>query len=366
MRRSFRPRLDRKTMHGGSGLPCCLVLRRNRRGFGRNRTAEVRPPPLQLKASLQLPRQGDTRSGRLPRPPNAPRGKAPDATQKARLSPDILASPHDRAIERERGRLGRGHGGQRSRGDRFFPQRCGMTPEKKTPEHWAKYWCAAIESRGLTALSPQPTSSEDRSPGKSLKRKHKVLSPVTDTQESDDALQLEKQLEITGTKVIMVEDRDHLKSEVTLLRPAFDRLNRHIKDSAGSLEKLDSLFQSLGELIAASYYVGAYTTVSLGAQKFVTPAVLREKAKTLQRAKAVVDMEKRQRLRAAILKAASGRELKGSREFGKLIHPKVAAALGSEKDKWPSAKRIKDEIQVMKRERRSENKGQQWLPVPPA
>jgi hypothetical protein len=109
----------------------------------------------------------------------------------------------------------------------------------------------------------------------------------------------------------------------------------------------------LGELIAASYYVGAYTTVSLGAQKFVTPAVLREKAKTLQRAKAVVDMEKRQRLRAAILKAAGGLELKGSRGFGKLIHPKVAAALGSEKDKWPSAKRITDEIQVMNRERRS-------------
>jgi hypothetical protein len=117
-----------------------------------------------------------------------------------------------------------------------------MTPEKKTPEHWAQYWCAVIESRGLTALSPQPTSSEDQWPGKSLKRKLKVLPPVTDTQESDDALQLEKQFEITGTRVIMLEDRDHLESEVTLLRHAFDRLNKHIKASAGSLEKLDSLF----------------------------------------------------------------------------------------------------------------------------
>jgi hypothetical protein len=154
----------------------------------------------------------------------------------------------------------------------------------------------------------------------------------------------------------MPEDRGHLESKIKLLKPAFGALRKHIKASTTSSEKIESLFQALQALITASYYVGAYTTVSLGAQKFVSPAVLREKAKTPQRAKAVTDMEKRQRLRTAIERAAGPWELKGSRPFAKLIHPKVSALLGPNKDNWPSAQTIKTEILAMNRERRRENK----------
>jgi len=205
------------------------------------------------------------------------------------------------------------------------------------------------------ALSPQPTSFEDQSPEKSRKRKHKVVPPVTDTEDSeDDVVQLEKQFEIVGTRVIMAEDLIHLEAEVTLLRPAFDALSKHIQASASSSEDLDALFQELGKLIVTSYYIGAYTTVSLGVQKFVAPAVLREQAKTPQRAKAAKDMEKRQRLRSAIRRAVGRGELKASRAFANLIYDKVFAEVGildeEGKKKWPSRKTIKNEIELMRKE----------------
>src|ERR1700740_1923610 len=115
-----------------------------------------------------------------------------------------------------------------------------MTTQKKTPEHRAQYWCADIESRGTMALSPQSTSSEDQSPEKSQKRKRKVVPPITDTQDSEDVDQLEKQFEIVGTRVMMVEDRIHLEAEVKQLRPAFDALSKHIKVSASNAEDLDA------------------------------------------------------------------------------------------------------------------------------
>jgi hypothetical protein len=228
-----------------------------------------------------------------------------------------------------------------------------MTTKKETPEHWAQYWCADIESRGTMALSPQATSSEDQSPEKSQKRKRKVVPPITGTQDSESMVQLEKQFEIVGTRVIMAEDRIHLEAEVKQLRPAFDALSKHIKASTSSAEDLDALFQELGKLIVASYYIGAYTTVSLGVQKFVAPAVLREQAKTPQRAKAVMDMEKRQRLRAAIRRAAGGRELKASRSFANLIYDKVFAQVGrvdKEGKKSPAPKAIKNEFELMRKE----------------
>ena len=91
----------------------------------------------------------------------------------------------------------------------------------------------------------------------------------------------------------------------------------------------------------------------------MTPAVLREKAKTPQRAKAVTDMQRRERLRAAIENAAGGRPLKGSIAFAELIRDRVLQHLGPSTGTWPSAKTITTEIQAMNQERRRENKAAQ-------
>ena len=234
-----------------------------------------------------------------------------------------------------------------------------MVKSKKTAEDWARQWCAVIENRGAMALSPPPIFPEDKLPNKSNIKKLRSIEPIIDveTNENNELSMAKLESEITGTRVIMPEDRDHLEREVKLLRPAFDALSNYLRANVDRPVDLESLFRTLGELLSAAYYVGAYTTVSLGAQEFVTPAVLRNRVKIPQRAKVIKDRKNRQRLRAAIMKAAGGRELKGSKGFGEQIHPKVAALLGSKKDEWPSPKKIKDEIQVMNRERRLENKG---------
>jgi hypothetical protein len=230
-----------------------------------------------------------------------------------------------------------------------------MTIRKKTSEELARFWCNKIENYSIMALSPQPNSYENDSPeNPTNKKKRNKEPPAAGTRETEDVVQLEKQFEITGTRVIMPEDRGVLESAAKLLRAAFDALTEHMETSASSSENLDSLFQKLGELIAASYYIGAYTTVSLGVQKFVAPAVLREQAKTPQRAKAVKDVEKRQRLRSAIKRAAGRGELKASRAFANLIYDKVFAEVGildkEGKKKWPSRKTIKNEIELMREE----------------
>ena len=223
-----------------------------------------------------------------------------------------------------------------------------MRPKKdETAEQRARRWCAIVENIGNAALSREHISYEDPPPEKAKKRKRKGVSPNTDTSPSEDSVELEKQFKITGTRVIMPEDRSHLEAEVKRLRPAFDAVSNHIKRSNITLNDFESLFKRLEELIVASYYIGAYTTVSLGAQDFVTPAVLRNKVKTPQRAKSIIDLEKRKRLRAAIMKAAGRRELKGSIDFAQRIHSKVADELVSDIDKWPRPKTIKNEILLM-------------------
>jgi hypothetical protein len=231
-----------------------------------------------------------------------------------------------------------------------------MPIRQETSEDWARNCCSLIERYGSMALSPQSPSSEDHYPKKSPKKKRKVVSPITDAQELEDIARQEKEFEITGTRNIIPEDRGHLEAKVKMLRPAFEILRQHIKSSDDSSVDRDTLFQNLRELMLASYYVGAYTAVSLGVQKFVTPAVLREKAKTPQQAKAETDMQKRRRLRAAIENATSGRQMKGSIAFAILIRDRVLQHLGPSTGTWPSAKTIATEIQAMNREKRNENK----------
>jgi hypothetical protein len=231
-----------------------------------------------------------------------------------------------------------------------------MPTSKEANEDWARNCCSRIEGYGTMALSPQPPSSDNQCPKKSSKGKRKVAPPITDAQESEDIARQEKEFEITGTRVIMPEDRGHLEAKVKMLTPAFETLFQHIKSSDHSSLGHDKLFQTLGELMLASYHIGAYTTVSLGVQKFVTPAVLREQAKTPQRAKAETDKQRRRRLRAAIENAASGRQMKGSIAFAQLIHDKVLKHLGLSTGTWPSAKTIATEIQAMNQEKRNENK----------
>jgi hypothetical protein len=149
------------------------------------------------------------------------------------------------------------------------------------------------------------------------------------------------------------EDRLHLEEEVNFIMPSFNVLSNHIKASSNGSDNSDSLFENLGKLVVASYYVGAYTTVSLGVEKFVARAVFRENTKTPRRLKAISYLEKRDRLRAAIIKVAGGRELKGSMPFAERIFDGVCAELGRVKG-WPTIRRIKDEIQDMNRERRRE------------
>ena len=229
-----------------------------------------------------------------------------------------------------------------------------MFTADKTLKQRAQDCCRLVEGYGNIALYPEPVASEDQITARSRKRKPELSPVVTDAQASDRKIELETQFEITGTRVLMPEDRGHLESQVKLLRPAFEVISQHLEATASSPEERNLLYQKLTELIAAPYYVGAYTTVSLGVQKFVAPAVLREQAKTPQRAKAVMDMEKRQRLRAAIRRAAGGRELKASRAFANLIYDKVFAEVGilgkEGKKKWPSRKTIKNEIELMRKE----------------
>lgn len=228
-----------------------------------------------------------------------------------------------------------------------------MFTADKTPKQMAQYYCRLIEGYGNIALYPEPESSEDRSTTRSLKINLESMSNLTDAQASEYEIELEKQFEITGTRVLMPEDRGHLELQTKLVRPAFKVISQHLEATASSPEELNLLYQKLSELIAAPYYVGAYTTVSLGVQKFVTPAVLREQAKTPQRAKAIKDMEKRERLRSAIVKSARTR-LKASRAFANLIYDKVFAEVGildkEGKKKWPSRNTIKTEIELMRKE----------------
>jgi hypothetical protein len=92
---------------------------------------------------------------------------------------------------------------------------------------------------------------------------------------------------IHGSRTLMIEDRRLLQGAEKLLRPAFQFIATGIADHRNGSANDEYSYQRLGELIRSAYYIGAYTTITDSAQRFVAPALRKERAKVMRKGKTV-------------------------------------------------------------------------------
>ena len=214
-------------------------------------------------------------------------------------------------------------------------------PVKVNPnEFWARRWLETIQRSAEFALSPRPTIPEEvLSPNRvrAIKKEKEQLEKVIALDEAST------EMLIHGSRTIMVEDRRLLEGAEKLLRPAFEIIAKEIADRRNSSANTEYLYQKLGELILSAYYIGAYTTITDGAQNFVAPALRKERAEVMRKGKTVqITDEDHKNLRAAIIAVRGDRKLSASEEFGRQIHQEVVAKLGLPKGPLAGVDRDKE------------------------